>query len=274
MQLSKLIPTLVLTTTLIFPTIKTGAFTLSELLNLSNSEAQMISLDLPDAPSDGNITTGTVGGGRRAPDNRCTDSTQAPLTVLMSRQVNHIESLDSDAQNSNLSVYWYLPETKALRAEFLILGNNTQFVYFQEFEIPQNKKGLVRLDLPNNLNLQENNVYKWELALVCQEFDRSSDEYVWGAIEPLNNNQESQLNNELESARNNPSQENASSIEEAMANVYIRHNLWHKVLSLFLANSNNNENAEYLTELFDYFGLDPQTNLIGVVDENGFKEIQ
>lgn len=279
MKLGKLISILGMTVLLVSPILKAWAFIPSEV-SLQSDLGDEISLNLPSAPREGGITTGTVGGGRRSPNNLCTNQNQPPLTVLMSHEVNHLEiGENSSRQRRDLSVYWYLPETTAQKAEFLIVSKNGKYIYFQEFDIPQNTKGLVRLDLPNNIPFEEDMVYKWELALVCQEFDRSSDEYNWGAIQPLNSVQETELTNELELARMNPSVENSTSVEEAIANVYIRHNLWHKAVGLFLEPSSSSvisdsQTSEPLAEILEYFSLDQETNLIGIINENGFRPIE
>ncbi|GEM_PF-6177117 len=278
MKLGKLIQSLGITGLLVSTVVKAGAFIPSEVSAPSENGVE-ISLNLPSAPREGGITTGTVGGGRRSPNSLCTNQSQPPLTVLMSHEVNHIEVGENSRQRDNIAVYWYLPETNAQKAEFLIVSKNGKYIYFQEFDIPQNTKGLVRLDLPNNIPFEEDTVYKWELALVCQEFDRSSDEYVWGAIQPLNANQETELTNEVELARMNPSVESATSPEEAIANVYIRHNLWHKAVELFLEPSSSTvvsgvETSEPLAEILEYFSLDQETNLIGIINQNGFRPIE
>jgi hypothetical protein len=283
MNLGKFIQTLTICATFVSPVANTWAFVPSDLVSNAHSSTE-ISLNLPTSSGGGSSNgSGTVGGGRRSPGSLCTDNNQPPLTVFMSQGVNSVESANFNQRNSHISLYWYLPETKAKQAEFLILGKNGHYVHFQKFNIPQDQKGLVRIDLPNNMELDPNLVYKWELALVCQEFDRSSDEYVYGAIQVLDNNRQRELTNELELARLNPSQEEATSVEEAQANVYIRYNLWHKafeVLSRSTAEdntlfSNNNSNGpcspqEPFCEFLNYFKIDPQTNFIGIVNRNGF----
>jgi hypothetical protein len=283
MKLGKLIQTLTLSLTFVSPAVGAWALIPSPI-SAEYPLSTEISLNLPASPSGGTSNgSGTAGGGRRAPGELCTNSSQPPLTMLMSHQVNRIE-VPENARNSqnHLSLYWYLPETNAKKAEFLI-SKNGKFVYFQEFDIPQDTKGLVRLDLPANIPFEEDTIYKWELALVCQEFDRSSDEYVWGAVQPLNNSQRETLNSELEVARFNPRQENASSAVEAQANVYIRHNLWNKAFDVLSESSSSSHHvtsneAEETTcaandprcQLLEFFGLNGHTDLIGIVNEDGF----
>ena len=267
MKLVKLVQTLAISTILILPVMKTLATIPSETLIESNAEVE-ISLNLPASPNEnGSDGSGTVGGAQRG---RCQEinnnnNHEPPLTMLMSNNINHLEA--SRNFNGN-SLYWYLPDQhNAQKAEFLILNNNGQYVYFQEFEIPQNQEGLVRLDLPSNLPLSEDKVYKWELTLVCNEVDRSGDVFVTGFIELLNNNEQRQLSSELALARNNPNQENASSIEEAQANVYIRHNLWHRAYDIL-------SRTRKQVELLEYFGIEGEVNVVGVVNENGFSPIR
>ena len=223
--------------------------------------------------------------------NLCTNSDEPPLTALVSDSINMINTPDENSKNY---LYWYLPETNATKAEFVIVEKG-KFIYAQEFEIPQNTKGVVKLDLPSDLNFKEDVVYKWELALVCQEFDRSSDEYIYGAIQVLNDDQEVDLAYDLELAEDNPTQFEAVSVEEAKANIYISYNMWDKAFSLFSESIINPEiafnpdsslnesninliandssmclDSDHRCTLLEYFGLDGNTDFIGSVNEDGF----
>jgi hypothetical protein len=276
MNLGKLIQTLTIATIFVSPVVKVSALEPSDLLTESNTGVE-VSLNLPANPRTAQITTGTVGGGRRSPGNLCTYSDEPPLTVLMSHDVNQIELLEnSNNQNSHFSLYWYLPQTMARTAELYISNDNTNdnFIYEQQFEIPQSQKGLVRLDLPSDISFEQGQTYRVEIALVCQQTDRSSDEYVWSFLQVLDRNEEQQLMNELTVARTDPQKENANSVQEALANVYLRHNLWHKAVGVLVDSSSSSNTSEPMSELLDYFGLDANTNLIGVVNENGFRPIE
>ena len=82
------------------------------------------------------------------------------------------------------ALLFYIPETKAKQAEFIIVDSEGNFVYNTKLTLPR-EPGIMRLSLPPETAsplTETGNPYLWELALICDEFDRSADEVVGGEL--------------------------------------------------------------------------------------------
>jgi Domain of Unknown Function (DUF928) len=83
----------------------------------------------------------------------------------------------------NPSLYWYVPETNAQSAEFIVVDNNGDPVYSTIFTL-QNVPGIVQIALPDTVTLTPGKEYTWHFAVICNPRNRDRDEYVRGLLLP------------------------------------------------------------------------------------------
>jgi hypothetical protein len=200
-------------TSLVLPNVSSFAFNLPTLETTPNNHNQ-ISLGFPPAPSgQGKITTGTQGGGTRG---NCLNKTVTPL--IPSDQVDQ-------TINGNPVFFAYLPENEAKLAEFVVMDTEGNTLYSQQYQLPKEATiARIKLTPDQPLNLETNQVYIWELSLVCQTDDRAGDAYVVGSftIADLDQQQEKNLKQDLEKAN--------SQLEKAA--VYAKNNLWNETIEI------------------------------------------
>lgn len=85
------------------------------------------------------------------------------------------------------SFFWYLPQTTAEFAEFILLNAEDEEVYSTTFPLT-GTEGIVRLDLPATEDqpaLEVGQDYHWYFALVCDAVDRSGDILTEGWIQRI-----------------------------------------------------------------------------------------
>lgn len=97
---------------------------------------------------------------------------------------------------------FYIPETTASKAQFVIASNDGDIVYDTKVALPS-QPGIMRLNLSPEAGspvTETGNPYRWELALICDEFDRSGDEFLGGELRRVEVS--SDIENKLERAEN------------------------------------------------------------------------
>ncbi|OKH16940.1 DUF928 domain-containing protein [[Limnothrix rosea] IAM M-220] len=99
----------------------------------------------------------------------------------------------ADSVSSEISLWFYIPENNAIRAEFSILkegqnfevlgaANKQEFLaHYEEFNDISNRQGFVQITLPKHA-LEPGKKYLWDLTLTCDERDRATDVYLYGAL--------------------------------------------------------------------------------------------
>ncbi|MEC4893146.1 MAG: DUF928 domain-containing protein [Oscillatoria sp. PMC 1051.18] len=153
-------------------------FSFSVPLPLSALPQQwQVSLSFPTT-SDRGAPARTAGGATRGV--QCIQSTETPLTVLM--PANNVGTTVS----ANPTVFWYVPETEASSAEFTLFDESRNKVYQTTFAITDTP-GIVKLELPatrtdGKETLETGKEYVWELALICNQGDRTDDLFVSGVL--------------------------------------------------------------------------------------------
>lgn len=199
-------------TTLFVPKLNSSAIMETSVIEVSNPQNQ-ISLGFPAAPSgQGKITGGTQGGGTRG---TCLNKTLVPL--IPQDQVDQ-------TLNSSPTFFAYVPENDAELGEFVVMDSERNTLYTQQYKLPQ-EASIVRITLPSDsIPLEKDQVYFWELALVCQADDRAGDAYVVGAFTIINldQQQKNNLKQELETATN--------SLEKA--EIYAKNRLWNETIEI------------------------------------------
>ncbi|MCP2729840.1 DUF928 domain-containing protein [Limnofasciculus baicalensis] len=157
------------------------AFTLSlEVVSFSlvipplRAQPTEISLRFPQSQDIG-APARSGGGGQRGPT-ACLKG-DLPLTALTPTN-NGVKTL-----LKNPSLYWYVPETNAQSAEFIVVDNNGDPVYSTIFTL-QNVPGMVQITLPDTVTLTPGKEYTWHFAIICNPRNRDRDEYVRGLLLP------------------------------------------------------------------------------------------
>jgi hypothetical protein len=99
--------------------------------------------------------------------------------------------------STNPKFFVYLPEHTAESAEFVIKENSGESDTKTEFKI-SGSSGIVKLTLPEKVNLEANKEYTWSFSIVCNPDERSLDLFVQGTIKKVEIS--SDLENKLENA--------------------------------------------------------------------------
>ena len=129
-----------------------------------------VSLKFPPTEPRPDVPARTPGGGtRRGPS--CTQQGKIPLTVLMPT------SNVGTTVAANPTLFWYVPQTTAKAADFVIFDDKDNQVYQVTLALP-GTPGIANYSLPANVSLEAGKTYKWQFALVCQPRDPSGDQLV------------------------------------------------------------------------------------------------
>ena len=118
----------------------------------------------------------TNGTGARGP--ACgNEGIQLPLTALMPK--NNVGT----TVTRNPSVYLYVPETADKKAEFLVFDlTNRKQIYETILPVP-NRAGILKLNLPETLELKLGNKYMWHVGIICDPNDHAQNQVVQGLLE-------------------------------------------------------------------------------------------
>lgn len=148
--------------------------------------------DLPDTWQN----TPPRGPNAPAPVNRESGGTRGPECVESNRSVIALVPAEGMATTvaKYPTVFWYMPPTKASSAEFVLQDGNGRIIYSAKYALGQSEEGAVRLPgimsltipaLATLAPLEIGQDYYWQLALVCNELDRSADLVVGGGIQRI-----------------------------------------------------------------------------------------
>ena len=108
----------------------------------------------------------------------CASSSPLNLTALVPK--NKIGRTVSDYP----TFFFYLPQTDAELAEFILQDENSNVIYQQDLTI-KNLSGVIGVSIPANTNLPPLEVgknYTWKFTVVCDPDDRSSDQLESGVV--------------------------------------------------------------------------------------------
>ncbi|MEB3338633.1 MAG: DUF928 domain-containing protein [Leptolyngbyaceae bacterium] len=172
--------------------------------------AWKVSLQFPPAPNRG-APASTAGGGKRGVS--CIPKNQLPLTSLVPiNQVGVTTAL-------NPTLFWYVPRTTAKTAELLVVDDQANELYRQEFNLPGGA-GILKLNLPETVGLKAEKTYNWRFSLVCDPEDRGGNESVKGAFQyvPLSADLQRSLANTKEPLK--------------QAELYAQARIWHETLAV------------------------------------------
>lgn len=158
------------------------------------------------------------GGGNRAFNaTECVNSDTMPLTPLMPTRSNLGKTI-----NSNPSLFFYVPKTTAKKVEFVLVDEQKNEIYRTLSNLKETG-GILQLKLPQTVALEVGQNYYWELALVCNSFNRRQDKYVQGTVirTQLNESQETQLTQQTEPLKR--------------ASIYAENEIWIETLETLAA---------------------------------------
>ena len=108
----------------------------------------------------------------------CASSSQLSLTPLVPK--NKIGQTVSDYP----TFFFYLPQTDAELAEFILEDQSGNQIYRQDLPI-KNVSGVIGVSIPANTNvppLEVGKSYTWKFTVVCDPDDRSSDQLETGIV--------------------------------------------------------------------------------------------
>lgn len=137
-----------------------------------------VSIEFPPADDRG-APSRTTGGGTRGPIQSCVEEGVLPLTALMPTPNNV-----ATTATTNPTFFMYVPKTIAKSAEFVVVDETGKEVYVSNFSLPQTN-GIVKVNIPQSSSLKVGQEYRWLFALVCDEKERSNDQFVEGKIRPV-----------------------------------------------------------------------------------------
>lgn len=137
----------------------------------------------PEGSTPEPIPVNREAGGTRGPEN-CTPNNQSLIALVP-------ESLIGKTLEEYPKLFWYMPSTTASAVEFVLKNANDEEIYRVKYSLDQSATGetqmprIMSLAIPPSANLtplKTNQLYYWQLALVCDALDRSADMVVGGGI--------------------------------------------------------------------------------------------
>ena len=166
-------------------------------------------IEFPNAP-EREPPKSTAAGGRRG---GCV-SGKYPIKAFTPSDDNYIKTVSSQPQ-----LFVYLPKTKAKFLQFIIKEDNGENVSTQEIPVVKGDY-VMKINLPDNLELETNKKYQWEISLVCNPMFINTANYTQGMIERV------ALTTDVKTELS----DNEEIIEQAQ--VYANQNIWSETLSL------------------------------------------
>ncbi|MEG3871505.1 MULTISPECIES: DUF928 domain-containing protein [unclassified Microcoleus] len=115
---------------------------------------------------------------RRPVRGGCASISQLGLTALVPK--NKMGRTVSDYP----TFFFYLPQTEAESAEFILQDESGKEIYKQELTI-SNLSGVIGVSIPANQNvppLEVGKSYTWNFTVICDSLDRSADQIEIGTV--------------------------------------------------------------------------------------------
>jgi hypothetical protein len=199
--------------------------TFSSVMPLS-AEPLKVSLTFPPVDNVG-APARTAGGGQRGGP-ACVRG-KIPLTALAPS--NNLGTTVS----GNPTLFWYVPQTEAKSAKFVMLDNQANAIYTTILPL-KGTPGVVKLSLPANVSLQPGQDYTTELTLNCDSENPSDQRIVQGLVKrtELNAQQKTQL-----AAATEPLQK---------AQVYAQAKVWQETLTILAQLRSTRPNDPRITD--------------------------
>ena len=147
----------------------------------NNVSSQQISLRFPSGSDRGApVTTG--GGGTRGSGSSCLKTKNGELSLnALTPNFSNVATTAS----ANPTFYYYLPETSANLAEFVITDLNQATVYQTTVKLPA-QSGIMKIKAMPKVPLSADQYYQWSLKIVCDSQHRDQDLILEGVLEYQN----------------------------------------------------------------------------------------
>ena len=187
---------------------------------LAQSYPERVAVKFPKTEDRG-ATSVTAGGGSRGGNEACElAQNKRPLRALMpTSNPGQVEA----TIDPNPAIYVHVPkmtdEATAMEGEFLVADEQGKIVYLAEVELPGNKSGIYKLNVPKKATLEMSKDYLWQFAIYCNQADPEQDAFVEGWLRRAELSPE--LNRRLEKAE-----------PEQRAQIYADESIWHETLKL------------------------------------------
>ncbi len=185
--------------------------TFSVAVPLVRAQSLLVSVTFPPTDNRG-APARTAGAGQRSVNLQCASS-QLPLTVLA--PADNVGTTVS----ARPSLFWYVPQTQAKSAEFIVFEGRDKEVYRTTLVL-DGTPGILELSIPEAVYLETGKNYRWFFGLVCNPMDRGEDLFVEGKL------QRTQLSFE----QNSKLAEATEPLEKAR--VYAQAKIWQETLNL------------------------------------------
>ncbi|MEG5064203.1 DUF928 domain-containing protein [Microcoleus sp. B3-A4] len=160
----------------------------------------------------------------------CASISQLGLTALVPK--NKIGRTVSEYP----TFFFYLPQTEAELAEFILQDQSGKQIYKQDVTI-SNLSGVIGVNIPANQNLpplEVGKTYRWNLTVICDSQDRSADQIEIGSVRRVELSAD--IRRQLEKA--DPRQQTV---------IYAENGIWQDALSTLAAARRANPNDAELT---------------------------
>lgn len=173
----------------------------------------------------------TASGGRR--DQSCMQGGAMSATALVPQ--NNLVTTVAEKP----SLFFYLPVTQAKTAEFVLMDNQGNELAQKMIKLTD-EAGVIEVKFPHSAQLEMNQIYRWELAIICNPQDRTQDVFIQGKL------QRQELSSALVSQL-----ETADLLQQAQ--LYADAGIWHESLAIALKLRDTHPNA--LAGLLQSVGL-------------------
>jgi hypothetical protein len=189
-------------------------------------------LNLPPVGAPGRRIPGATRGSSCFPKNQ-------RLTALLPKSNIGLTTV------ANPNLYFFIPQTSASQIELVVLDENEQIIYQQNYK-PSPQAGIVGLKLPPKL-LAVNKAYTWYLSIICDPQNRELDKSIAGNVQRVNN----------------PSlmkKVNQATPEQRLL-LYAEAGIWHDALDTLVKLRYTNPNNAQLTADWEYLLTAPGVEL-------------
>jgi hypothetical protein len=150
------------------------------------------------------------------------------------------------------SVYFYLPENWANKAEFVLYNEQEEIIYSAQMTLPGSasvenprQAGIIEVNLENQKDnivpLEEGQSYLWEVQVLCDEVNRSGNPTVNGWIQLVDQDTSTALNQDLEQVTD----------ESKRSEIYAENGIWYNLVS----NIYDHSNVDDWTTLLEQIGM-------------------
>lgn len=178
-------------------------------------------------------------GGRRGNSCFISQEDKQSLTAIMPTWENQGKTVKD---TSNL--YVFVPQNNTEAGEFVLIDEEGKNIYETNFT-PPNQPGIVEVNIPASASLKVGKKYYWYFTLICDDNDRSKDEYVSGSLERTNIG--SLLNSYIQQAT-----------PLKQAEIYARNNIWYD--TIYNVASLRKNNPQLWVGLLESVGLKELAN--------------